>query len=253
MEPYNNSLNIRLNEGPGARGCMKRIPVITIAIPIIIVLGILVAIIVPSLANTIIQSAVIDTLKHKYDLNECAYIRVDSTTLMLLSGKVKQVYVECSKGEFNGLKAKSLTIFVRDIKFDLKAPVLQKKVAVTKIGKANARIVFGEDDINHYISSAYPDLSGWKIRLKPDRITARVDIEMIGGLEVIFKPRVKGDYLVIEPIDAKFTKLSKWGAVDARNWVREIPLNIPANNLPFGMKITKILVQDNQMVVTAEN
>ncbi|MHB8840849.1 MAG: LmeA family phospholipid-binding protein [Candidatus Aquicultor sp.] len=232
---------------------MRRIPVITIAIPIIIVLGILVAIVVPSLANTIIQSAVIDTLKHDYGLDECAYVRVDSTTLMLLSGKVSQVYVECSKGDFNGLKAKSLTIFVRDIRFDLKAPVLKKKVAVTKIGKANARIVFGENDINHYISSAYPDLSAWKIRLKPEGITAKVDIEMLGGLEVTFKPRIKGDYLVIEPIDAKFTKLSKWGAVNARNWVREIPLNIPVNNLPFGMRITKILVQDNQMVVTAEN
>lgn len=232
---------------------MRRVPVIAIAIPIIIVLGIFVAIVVPSLANSIIQSAVIDTVRHDYGLTECAYIRVDANTMMLLSGKVKQVYVECSKGEFNGLKAKSLAIFVRDIKFDLKAPVLQKKVAVTKIGRANARIVFSEDDINYYISSTYPDLSGWKIRLKPDEITARAQIEMIGGLEVTFKPRIKGDYLSIEPIDAKFTKLSKWGSVDAKNWVRDIPLNIPINNLPFGMKITKILVQDNQMVVSAQN
>lgn len=232
---------------------MRRIPAIALAIPLIIILGFLFVLVIPALTNSIIQSAIVETLGRDYALKDCAYIRVDSSVNEVLMGRIRQVYIECPDGDFSGLKAKSLVVFLRGVEFSWKEPLLKKRAKINKINSATAKLVFSEKEINRYISANYSELKGWPLRLQPGKVTARAEVELIGGVVVSFIPRIKGDQLVLEPIDARFDQAHSLGVIPARNWVREVPVNIPVSNLPFDMKVNKILVEKTQLVVAAGN
>lgn len=212
-------------------------------IAVFIMIGILVAVAVPAFLNSIIQTSVVSTLRQDYGLRDCAYIKVDSSIGSLLSKTIKQVYIDCPKGEFNGLRTTSLVVFLRQVEFDPQAAVLNKDSKLKRIGSAKARIVFSQAELNRYIRKHHPDLKGWSLSLFPGKITSRAQIEMIGNVDVDFKPRVKGDRLVLEPQEARFSRSNRQVAVRASNWVNEVPIDIPVSNLPFGMKLNKILVE----------
>ncbi|MDP2211207.1 MAG: DUF2993 domain-containing protein [Candidatus Aquicultor sp.] len=229
---------------------MKRWCIIT---TLIIVLGVFFAIIVPTIVSYSIEKTVIETIRRDYDLKDCAYVRVDHSYLELFRGKIERVYIECTKSEFNGIKAKSVVITVKDIEFDVKKTLQTRDAAIRDIGRARASIVVSEAEINKFIARSHDDLKGWRLDLKPNEVVANAEIEMIGKLDVSFRPRLKGDRLVLEPTEAKFAATDSLGLSEAKNWIGEIGLDLPVSDLPFNMKITKVLVQDNQMLVNAGN
>ncbi|HEY3375735.1 MAG TPA: DUF2993 domain-containing protein [Candidatus Aquicultor sp.] len=242
---------------------MRKVPTIAILIPIIVILGFLFVIVVPALTNSVIQSAVVDTIRHDYGVKDNAYVRIDSSMLKLVRGSIDEVYIECPHCGFDGITPKSLVVILHDVKFDVAGTILNKKGSKLKsIREADARIVFDQAGINRYVAEKYPDLKGWPLRLYPNLITAMAKVEMLGKVQVSFVPRITGDRLVLEPQDAKFDdtstpsndvvkELRKIGEVAARNWVHEIPIGLPVSNLPFGMKVTKVLVERGQLVVSA--
>jgi len=219
----------------------------------IVITGISLVIVIPALINHCVQTTIVDTFRHDYGLQDCAYVRVDPGFRSLLSGKIERVYIECEEGELNGIKAKSLIVTLRDIEFDLKKIVTDHKVVIKDIGKATARVVVDEDEVNRHVSKNYPDLKGWNLGLKPNRVVASAEIELIGKLDVAFKPRLKGDKLFLELTEARFAKVQDLGLAEAQNWIGNIGLDIPVSNLPFDMKVTRVMVQDEQLMVTARN
>lgn len=220
---------------------------------LIIVLGVFFAIVVPTLVSYSIEKTVIETIRRDYDLKDCAYVRVDHSYLSLFRGEIDRVYIECTKSEFNGIKAKSVIITVKDISFDVSETLRTRDAVISGIGTATARIVVVEDEINAYIARQHDDLKGWRVGLKPNRVTANAEIDMIGRLDVSFKPRLKGDRLVLEPTEAKFAQVESLGLNEAKNWIGEIELDLPVSDLPFNMRITRVLVQDEQLTVNARN
>lgn len=220
---------------------------------LVIVLGVFFAIIVPTIVSYSIEKTVIETIRRDYDLKDCAYVRVDHSYLELFRGKIERVYIECTKSEFNGIKAKSVIITVKDIEFDVGRTLQTRDAVIRDVGAAKASIVVAEAEINKFIAASHDDLKGWRLDLKPNEVVASAQIEMIGKLDVSFKPRLKGDRLVLEPTEAEFAATKNLGLNEAKNWIGEIGLDLPVSDLPFDMKITKVLVQDNQMLVNAGN
>ena len=224
-----------------------------IAITLVIILGISFAIIIPTLVNSSIQSTVIETLRRDFGLKQCAYVRVDPGILSPLYGSVDRVYIECPSGGLSSMRAKSLVITLRGIKFDLKKLIFERELTIREVDDATARLVVGDDDVNRYIADNYRDLRGWTVSFKRDTVVASADIEAIGRLDVLFRPRVKGDKLVLELIDAKFARIGHLGLREAQIWIRDIELDVPVSNLPFGMRVNRVLIQEGQLVVTARN
>ncbi|MCL6473024.1 MAG: DUF2993 domain-containing protein [Firmicutes bacterium] len=231
---------------------MKCNLIIAVIIPLIIVSGVIVSIVMPAIANNVIQVAVVDTLGQRYGLGDHPYVRVDSDDFSFLTGKFKQVYIESPERDFNGIKAQSLVVCARDVDLDFKTFILSRRVKVRRIGKVSSRMIFGEDELNRYVSSRYPD-SSLRMDLCANKITGKAGVEMIGDMEVLFKPRLRGDHMVLEPVDAKFSCAKMMNLDNARNWVKEISLDLPVSNLPFGLRIAKISVMNNELMVVAEN
>jgi len=220
---------------------------------LVIVLGVVFAIVIPTIVSYSIEKTVIETMRRDYDLKDCAYVRIDHSYLSLFRGKIDRIYIECTTSEFNGIKAKSVIITVKDITFDVAKTLRTRDASIRDIGKATARIIVVEDELNRYIADQHDDLKGWQIGLKPNKVVASAQIEMIGRLDVSFKPRLKGDRLVLEPTSATFAQVDDLGLAEAKNWIGEIGLDIPTSNLPFDMKVTKVLIQDEQLMVNARN
>ena len=232
---------------------MKRSGATTIAILILFVLGAVLALITPIAENQAIQSAVTNTLRHDYGLKDCTLVKVSSNPFSLLRGNVKQIYVECAKGNFDGVKTRSIAIFMRDVKLDLPRSLAKRRIIIGKVGRASARIVFGENELNQYIANNYPDLSQWKVSLRDNSMVANAAIDMIGQVEVAFKPRVDGKRIILVPVGARFLGRERLGIFEAKNWVRAITIGVPVDRLQFGMRVTRILVQDGELAIAAEN
>jgi len=232
---------------------LSRAKVIVVAIPLIAITGIFIAIVMPTVIGSVIEHAVVETLKSNYNLKECGYVRVDAGALTLFTGNIEKIHIECERSDFNGVKPKILKMTLRDVNLDLKAALLKREPKIGSIGSANAKVVFGEQEINQYMLENNPDLNGWTIELESSEMVAKAEVEFIGDLEVAFKPKLKGDRLVLEPVEARFKKIGHIGLKEAKNWIEEIPINIPVSNLPFGMKISKVVIQGDELAVTAEN
>jgi len=230
-----------------------RAKIIIVAIPLIAITGMFLAIVMPTIISNVIERAVVETLKNNYDLKECSYVRVDAGATALLTGNIEQIHIECKRSDFSGVKPKILKITLRDINLDLRAALLERESKIQSIGSANAKVIFGEQEINQYLLENHPDLNGWTVELESSEMVAKAEVEFIGDLEVTFKPRLKGNRLVLEPAEAKFERMGHVGLKEARNWIGDIPIDIPVSNLPFGMKISKVVVQGNELAVTAEN
>lgn len=231
----------------------SRAKIIIVAIPLIAITGMFLAIVMPTIISNVIERAVVETLKNNYDLKECSYVRVDAGPIALLTGNVEQIHIECERSDFNGVKPKILKMTLRGVNLDLKAALLNREPKIESIGSANAKVIFGEQEINQYVLENHPDLNGWTVELKSSEMVAKAEVEFIGDLEVSFKPKLRGDRLVLEPVEARFKKIERIGLKEAKNWIGEIPINVPVSNLPFGMKISKVVVQGDELAVTAEN
>jgi len=220
---------------------------------LVIVSGVFFAIVVPTVVSYSIEKAVIETIRRDYNLKDCAYVRVDYSYPELFRGKIERVYIECAKSEFNGIKRRSVVITVKDIEFDVKKTLQTRDAAISDVGAAKTSIVVAEAELNKFIAKSHDDLKGWRLDLKPNKVVASAEIEMIGKLDISLKPRLRGNRLVLEPTDAKFAAMDDLGLSEAKNWIGEIGLDLPVSDLPFNMKITKVLVQDNQILVNAGN
>lgn len=234
-------------------GAMRHKQTIAVAIPLILMLGVFLFIITPALVSNAIQSTIVDALRHDFGLTESCYIRIDSGTIPLLYGRIDQIYIECHESKFDGIKTQSAFLFLRDVKFDLKSSFSDRGAKIKSIERVTARMALDESEINRYLTDNLAELSGWNIDLRPNKIIAKADIDMVGGLKVTFTPRLKGDHLTFEPVAAEFKKIHNIGLREAKSWVREIPINVPIDRLPFGMKVAKILVHDDQLIITARN
>lgn len=232
---------------------ISRAKIVATAIPLIAITGIFLVIVMSTIISNVIERAVVETLKNNYDLKGCGYVRVDTGAASLLTGNIEKIYIECKKSDFNGVKPKSFKMTLRDVNLDLKAALLKREQRIESIGSANAKVTFGEQEINQYMLENHPDLSGWTMELESSEMVAKAEIELIGDLEVTFKPRLKGDKLVLCPVETRSKRIGHVGLKETRNWIGEIPIDIPVSNLPFGMKISKVTVQGNELAVTAEN
>jgi len=102
-------------------------------------------------------------------------VKVDGDTFALGRGHVRRVQIDGSNVQLSStVSMDRITIDAHDVSFDRKARKIHRIVDVSFVGQV------GQDDIDHYLTKARPDLSDVSVRLRGDDVQVSTPITVRG-------------------------------------------------------------------------
>jgi hypothetical protein len=173
--------------------------------------------------------------------------------VLMLGGHFDQISLEAQNAKLDKIAFSRLQAEMKDVQLDM--PALMKRQLVMKsVATIDVVAVITEEELSRYINANVKGVKGAKVVITPQgvQVTSRLMLGNITAIEVELEGQIVGDGQKIkfktDKVTVNHALVGNFGGA----MLTEIPL-LDLKKLPFGVSVTEIQLQAQEVKIYADN